>query len=258
MMNKILRAALPVIAAAAIMIIGFALPERLLNARFAKYFGRAVSYPIDEIHPYGEDYDRLKSSLLPSLELFGKAGATEALYAMNAVPADELPDSGKYIRNLLSFLCRMSGLQDMTEQDLRSSGSFFFFIPEGGGSPMIGVYEMHYAAGEMNMTCFDPESGIPLYAELSISLPYGAQMGERAADKIWEELTDAYSYKTGVRFSTEHYVSDESLPENASIDNIKPYSRDYYAMSGDNAFRLSCSVISDGQFFFIRLSLQSI
>ncbi len=250
-----------VVLAAALLVLGSALPNWLLQRRSAKYFRTTSQISVSDIHPYGDQYESMKQSLRNTIRYKSAMSGQEWTVAPNGEMAsvdngdgeeDETNlDGSDALSRFDSFLqdwnealndesCWITGLemlgytnvvpissQNTSQADILMINA----IDYSGINPTLGGSEL----------LLDCSTGAPVYMNLTLS-SYD-DPSKPSPELLWSCLLSAYRSQLGIQFTE---VSSTASTDNETEDSSKYESntsaKQFSALSADQVFRLDVSI----------------
>lgn len=225
MTDKLKTIIFPIIFTIGILLIGFYLPELLLERQRKSVTAEEASVPCEEIHPYGEwinENDSLEGNIL-SMEVLHHLiddGAVIIKEEIWSNEQDEVYHQG--ITRLLDFL--MSWDRNIWKRINEGMDSEYSLLYDPVTyENLAGILELHNEAlGISNTIVFDLKTGIPIYAQLYLT--------DISANKLWMNLGLTLSERLNTTFQYENMNVPEDLNqyenETCVVDDI--------AMSSDS------------------------
>lgn len=223
--NGFLRAALPALLAAAVLAAGVLVPRFLLTLQQRSFRRDIVSVAAGDIHPYGEEYETMKQTLLTAI----RATADAEFFG------DDTSDLSEEQRELMergmaaaqSFLASwdraapelglLGGRSEMAE-------SWWLVGRTEEDVPILLLEATSGENGRYWAMEFDPRTGALLSCSLDLN---GIELGAQAASAVWSGLRQAYVEQCGLSF--------EDAPLASALSGISTTD----ARSLDLTFRLS-------------------
>ena len=231
--NILTAVLLPVLLAAAVLVLGTLVPGWLLGRQEEKLRAQANTVPVDAVRPYGDGYDETKRELLNSSRvMFGSGMLTfdestveemqDTLYAWRAFLDTWRENAKKYGITMDSLLNKGETYLEKVSNEDEDESVWALSINTLGDIPENGIY----------VATMTP-SGIPFYAS-GIALIGG----EEDSEQIWQALRDTYQSECGLNFNVtlqsvydrENGVSDQSNLSESGYENVD---RVYTAVSSD-------------------------
>lgn len=232
--NILTAVLLPVLLAAAVLILGTLVPGWLLGRQEEKLRAQANTVPVDAVRPYGDDYDEMKQELL---------GGIHAIFALEDNKYEDVAekDVSDTVSAALEFLQTWS---DRTEQygvwlgnDLVSgqiflqkitssaSDSYALTLDVMAGQEPYGVYSASVS-----------ENGIPIYVCVRMDGADSTVVGY-----LWQSLRETYQSRCGLSFNvileSEYGASTNAADDDAAVSGDGSV-RSYAAVSSDMSLRL--------------------
>lgn len=210
-MKKRIAVILPLLLAALILMAGAVIPQVAFRRQRQDYLNQRLSVPVEEVQPYGEEYEERKNKLLTSvrlLRLLEDSGKSEVL----AIADADRETAQRYrdgLNKMWDFFALMEetipGFDSGAVKNYPADEKNWIYAPGDMDNALgqIGMYAEEY--GVYNMICFDLETGLPIYMELYLI------MEEETADvsALWEGLLAAYEKVSGITFNSQSPVVDQ-------------------------------------------------
>lgn len=249
-----LAVVLPVVLATAILALGTLLPDWLLSHRELEYTDTTAQAAIADVHPYGDQYENVKQSLLRTIKVMDGYG--DGLYdgaVLKNVSGNELyneyvmpdhEDATKCLMNMTTFLSRwasvisesgnfwMSGLTELVATEAT-------ILPSTDDPQALLVYAMDYSSMEQNSGLFlDMTTGTPVSMELYLMGWGGIDLGV-----IWQSLLTVYQEQLGLQFTEVSLTEDDETTDEIGIasDDLYAYGS-YSAVSADQTLRMNMKI----------------
>lgn len=206
MTDKLKTIIFPIIFTIGILLIGFCLPELLLERQRKSVTAEEVSVPCEEIHPYGEwinENDSLEGNIL-SMEVLHHLiddGAVIIKEEIWSNEQDEVYHQG--ITRLLDFL--MSWDRNIWKRINEGMDSEYSLVYDPVTyENLAGILELHdEALGISNTVIFDLKTGIPIYAQLYVA--------DISAENLWMKLGATLSERLNITFQYQNMNMPEDL-----------------------------------------------
>ena len=250
-----LAVALPVVLAAAMLALGTLVPDWLLSRREMGYSDTTAQAAIADVHPYGDQYETVKQSLLTTMKVRDAYDAGEYDEETDQSRSNGIADeAGLYDAEASKWETTASGVTKMNEflskwaDEIAAAGDFWMsgltelvtedliVLPDSADPQSLLVYATDYSGASMMSGLFiDASTGAPVNMEL-----YLVGWGGTDLDAIWNGLLTAYQEKLGLQF-TEVSVDTKRTAQDGvngvSDDDFLSYSS-YSAVSADQSLRL--------------------
>ncbi len=260
-MKRMIQIGLPLMLAAAILVAGLLLPQRLASSLRRSYLRQESAVTVAEVHSYGDSQDTL-DSLLTAARLMLNFNAYEVDMEEYAVPESDWTDEQRaaYLAaydGLTAFLYQWD--EALAERILQDCGAYILPSTAVGSDNFLCVLvfgqeneQVFYDAAESDTSAetgtvvaagvsvsggilFDPETGIPVYIEASLYLNDLDSAPEPdwtdAISGLTETAANAYTACTGIDFSDS--FTQEVDDQNEGWENIT-----FSSYSSDNSLRL--------------------
>ena len=232
--NILTAVLLPVLLAAAVLVLGTLVPGWLLGRQEEKLRAQANTVPVDAVRPYGDDYDEMKQELLGGIRtLFARedckyedvaekdvsdtvSAASEFLQTWS----DKTEQHGVWLGNDL-----VSGYVYLRKITSSASDSYALTLDAVDGWEPYGIYSAAVSA-----------NGIPIYACARMDGADSAVVGY-----LWQSLRETYQSRCGLSFNvilkSEYGASTNAADDDAAVSGDGSV-RSYAAVSSDMSLRL--------------------
>lgn len=239
--------------AVALLVFGAVLPNWLLHRRSEKYFSTTAQISISDIHPYGDQYESIKQSLLNTIRykstLNGQEWTVGPDSGVNIMGDDDDEESNSVISETLSrfddFLTAWNTA--LSDEDRWLTGletmGYDNTVPISSQNDsridilMINAtdYSNTNSALKASELLLDCSTGAPVYMHLALF-----SWDDPSPDLIWTCLLSAYRSQLGIQFT--EVSSDHREAENSSAEESDVAENWFTALSADQVFCLDASI----------------
>ena len=254
-MKKMVNIGIVVLIGVGILAASLLLPKTLLGRQRQQAFTEKTAVPVEEVHPYGEEYIPLKTSLQKSIH-------TMAEYGQDKLDLHQWQEESDAENDVKSGYDKLEKFMKLWDEDYWSKveedeNAFRVFYSVGDSNDLIFLPYVF----SMNLTyeCslyYSPEYGIPVSGQVLMDRKALQEKSTvPAADQIWDGLLQAYVQSVGIPFQEEQQSTDmtddlytkiqQDVPTVFKNDNteMKQYIYDsittYTAQSVDDVFELT-------------------
>ncbi len=205
-MKRLISVLLPLLLAAFILTAGTMVPQLVFRQQRQDYLNQQRSVPVEDVHPYGEEYEEKKNALLAAIQLLWELDSAGAIEEVRLENVDEMT-AGVY-KNGLSTLSDFYGTLLSYQPDIQAVLDFsanqeysLINLPADESSYMGQIFINQEELGAVSQIFFDLETGLPVYTDLMF------QAEEMEPLELWEALMATYEAVGGIAFNTQ---SDET------------------------------------------------
>jgi len=196
--NGFLRAALPALLSVAVLAAGGLAPRFFLTLQQRSFRRDIVSVAAGDIHPYGEEYETMKQTLLTAV----RSAEDAALYSDDCLDISEEQRDllGRGMAAAQSFLSSwdraapelglLDGWPETAERWCLVTGA-------EEDVPILLLEETSGENGRYWAMEFDPQTGALLGCSLDL---HGIELDAEAASAVWSGLRQAYVEQCGLSF----------------------------------------------------------
>lgn len=229
---------LPLLLAAAVLVLGILLPDWLLRRQETALLGQANSVPVDAVRPYGDGYDEIKRELLTSSRFMFSSETFNFEESSEEEMADTLYAGQTFLNawqgNAEKYGITLGNLLNEGEIDLEKVTGEEENVWALNINPISDSDDQMGGIYAVTLT----PSGIPFYASGT------AMIGEEEnSEQIWQALRDTYQSEYGLIFNVtqqsvygqENGISDQN---NLSEQDYDGFGRIYTAVSSDLSLHL--------------------
>ncbi len=218
----------------------FLIPDRLLDLQRREVFCSKVAVPIENVHPYEEEYAKLRKALLRSIHV-----KTEGQYTI--LDSETVTEYANLSEDVLGryqiFLCAWNS--SLMNDGIKAE-NLYICRQDGECSLAIISYPAHDKKQNIyvpNLIYIEPTSGIPIDGSVFIDMK---ELGITVND-LWSELVDAYSGLLGITIydmNTEETPVEQNtmeLFEWKSVAKVIDVKCAFYGRSKDGSYHLKGS-----------------
>lgn len=238
------RIVIPILLAAALLALGASAPGFFLNRRAGQYVNTTAQAAISDIHPYGDQYESTKESILAAIKYKIKIedGDIDVDIDVDDYASVAVDDDDNDNDQMLSCLRLIDDFMDAWAEQISQQGYWISGLTELVYDDVVPVYEQDGEAavylaygydysGIMDTSgiLLDADTGAPVYMELYVTGWDGVQ-----ADVIWSCLLDTYQEQFGIQFTD---LSNAQADEQA--DDM------FMALSADQSLELNMEMEQD-------------
>lgn len=277
----ICRWLLPVALAAAMLAAGTFVPGLLLRRQAEQLRQGASAVPVEDVRPYGDDYNDMKNALLTSIHLVENSSFGQAEYSL-----DDWSEVEKAVDGCQNFVndltMQMSDRGYWMESLLTLEYDYFGSVTDQTGQDWVLRMEGYdVSSGEYSSFLVQPQFYVPVEAQI-----YLMPLEYFSPQVLWDSLLETYREWCSLNFSSPQVETSfspgtlESLDEEAFWEqwnnfgtaveaadaegnwSVKAVESDdifcsFSAVSSDLTFRLQMNVtISGGQMWNIEILLR--
>lgn len=253
-----LAVALPVVLAAAMLTLGTLVPDWLLSRREMGYSDTTAQAAIADVHPYGDQYETVKQSLLTTIKVrdsYDDGAYDDEVLEQSGSAVNE---TGGYDAEPSHWDAAASGMEKMDEflskwaDEIAAAGDFWMsgltelvtenliVLPDSADPQSLLVYATDYSGASMISGLFvDVSTGAPVEMEL-----YLVGWGGIDLAVIWQSLLTAYQEQMGLQFTEVSGSADNDAQKGANgliSDDFLDHNH-YSAVSADQSLRLDVEV----------------
>lgn len=239
-MKKLISVGLPLLLAALLFAAGTLLPQAAFRRQRQDYFLSSYAVPVEDVHPYGEEYEENKNALLAALRVAEKVFEPLDLEATEdeSVSAylegrDRLAD---FFDVLLEYVPWLAAIPQSEAFSSRQEGPLYGEDSESWQG-CISLFNEEYGLG--SSISFDPVTGLPIYVVM-----YLTSEEEADGQALWEGLLAAYQEVGSITFLPDSSVgsgTSSGVKDQTETDTMVDASYIYTemsAVSADGVFRL--------------------
>ena len=211
-MKKLISIGLPLLLAALILAAGALLPQAAFHRQRQDYLNQTQSVPVEEVQPYGEEYEERKNKLLTSIRLLWdieNGGKGEILPVVDA----DREITQRYrdgLNRMWDFFALLEeyipGFDSGSVKNYPAEEKNWIYAPGDMDNALGQISMLQEEYGVCNMICFDLDTGLPLYMDLYLM----AEEGTADSSILWDGLLAAYEKVSGITFSSQPTVVDQA------------------------------------------------
>lgn len=241
-MKRFLNILILLCAGGGIIAAWFIIPNRLLDRQRQEVFCSKVAVPIENVHPYEEEYAELRKILLRSIHV-----KTEGQYTI--LDSEAVTEYGYLSEDALErYQIFLSDWNSGLMNDGIKAENLYICQQDGECNLAIISYPAYDKKQNIyvpNLIYIEPTSGIPIDGSVFIDMK---ELGI-TVNALWSELVDVYSEQLGV---TIYEINIEETPikqnsmdlfdgKKTSVGTIIDVKRAFYGRSKDGSYQLKGS-----------------
>lgn len=254
-MKKMVNVGIVVLVGVGILVASLLLPKTLLGRQRQQAFNEKTAVPVEEVHPYGEEYIPLKTSLQKSIY-------TMAEYDQDKLDLHQWQEGSDAENDVKSGYDKLEKFMKLWDEDYWSKveedeNAFRVFYSVGDSRDLM--FLPYVFSVNLTYECslyYSPEYGIPVSGQVLMDWKALQEKSTvPVADQIWDGLLQAYVQSVGIPFQEKRQSTDmtddlytkiqQDVPAVFENDNpkMKQYIYNsittYTAQSVDDVFELT-------------------
>ena len=212
-MKKSVNTGLIVLLGAGILVVSLLLPKVLLERQRQQAFCEQTAVPVEEVHPYGEEYIPIRSALQKSIramETYGREKWNSSYWKENLDSEDDVKTGFEKLQEFIKLWDE--DYWSEIEKNGASVESIYVFISEKESNDLMFlpyVSPINEKTTSSNELYFSPEYGIPISGKVVMDR-WALQQKSTipVTDQIWSGLLQAYVQSVGIPFQEKQQSTD--------------------------------------------------